>query len=331
MNIELRPPQNLNEFFPWLKEESEKLWSTFKPHPSSTHIGMRWLPGLTDRQIADYEYQMGFAFPEVYKMYLRYMNGTEQYTYMVEETVTRGGSDPTDRYVIDRKVEEVGHLYHSYPRDLSDVEKTIDRQCKLHGVKRRDLTKKGIPHIMPISAPDRFLVMDRCEVNPIIRAFPSDRPQIAESLNKHLINTIFQKSLQKPVTTEAIDSIYSKVKFWLDDPVLNATWGYSEVRKIRLATLYGDRSVVYGRKHNRFPFKVRIARRLLEDGNKVRVSIVTDGRKIRQPEIGVEPLRHMLEALKDYATVEEQPRACEKEWTMLLAPLKSKGNNTGDH
>ena len=103
MKSYLQPPQNPEEFFPWLKTESEELWERWekrelwddersikerlreimkgKRRQNDDRYGTKWLPGLTDNQIADYEKEMGFAFPEIYKMYLKCMNGTEEYVH----------------------------------------------------------------------------------------------------------------------------------------------------------------------------------------------------------------------------------------------------------
>jgi hypothetical protein len=318
MNSNLLPPQNPNEFFPWFKAESEKMWASLPPN--DPRAVLKWLPGLSDAQINDFEKMMGFAFPDIYRMFLSCMNGTEE-RYHSEE---RDGAWDSDGYFATFKVEVSDHLFHSYPRDLHDITKLIDRACKLYGVKRSELDKKGIPHIMPLLKRNRFLIMDRCEINPvfaIITARPGDRIPVNNSLSMYLFSSIFQTPPPQPLATEDIESIYSSIKFWLDDPVLVSRWGFSDVRKIRLATVYDEVNIDTGRKRSRFEFKLRITKRLLADGNRVRVSVVYDGKKIQYPDIGLELLHRMLDGLKEDAAVEEQPRVLKKEWTMLLAPI----------
>lgn len=73
--------KNPAKFFSWLKQESETLWKDkvlddaiygFQIQP-----GTRWNEGHTDTEIANYERDMGFAFPGIYKRYLKAMNGTD--------------------------------------------------------------------------------------------------------------------------------------------------------------------------------------------------------------------------------------------------------------
>jgi hypothetical protein len=311
VKIDLLPPQNLNEFFPWLKKESEKVWAALAPYDP-----MKWLPGLTDDQIDEYERRMGFAFPAVYRMFLRCMNGTEE-RYHFFHTFLRCMNGTKERY----------HFFHSYPRDLRGIIKMIDWACKIYGVKRRDLTKRGIPHIMPISKWNRFMIMDGSDINPvfgIIAKWPGIRIPINKSLSTYLFSSIFCTPPIQPVATEDTESIYSRVKFWLDDPVLVSRWGFSDIRNIRLANVYPDKRINEVKVDSgsiRFEFKKRIAKRLLTDGNRVRISVLFNGKKIHDPDVGMELLRRMLEELKGNATVEQQPRVLEKEWTVLLAPI----------
>jgi translation initiation factor IF-3 len=73
--------------------------------------------------------------------------------------------------------------------------------------------------------------------------------------------------------------------------------------------------------HHRF-FKTQDARRWLEDGMKVRVSIRFRGREIVHPEVALEDLREIAEELKDIATVEQAPSLEGKMMGMTLTPAK---------
>jgi len=57
-----------------------------------------------------------------------------------------------------------------------------------------------------------------------------------------------------------------------------------------------------------FQFKLRNARRFLEDGDKVKISIMFRGREITHTELGMGMLKRVQEELKDVATVESPPR-----------------------
>jgi translation initiation factor IF-3 len=73
--------------------------------------------------------------------------------------------------------------------------------------------------------------------------------------------------------------------------------------------------------HHRF-FKTQDARRWLEDGMKVRVSIRFRGREIVHPEVALEDLKEIAEELKDIATVEQAPSLEGKMMGMTLTPAK---------
>ena len=69
-------------------------------------------------------------------------------------------------------------------------------------------------------------------------------------------------------------------------------------------------------------FKVRDARRWLENGMKVRVTIRFRGREITYPEIALEDLREIAEQLADVSEVEQAPRLEGRSMFMMLAPDK---------
>jgi translation initiation factor IF-3 len=71
-------------------------------------------------------------------------------------------------------------------------------------------------------------------------------------------------------------------------------------------------------------FKVRDARRWLEEGKKVKVRVRFRGREIHYPEIALEDLREIAKALEDVAIVEQAPSREGRTMLMVLAPAKQK-------
>lgn len=88
-----------------------------------------------------------------------------------------------------------------------------------------------------------------------------------------------------------------------------------EVKEIRLRPKTDD--------HHR-QFKVRDARRWLEDGMKVKVRIRFRGREITYPEIARDMLREVAEDLEDIAIVEQSPNMEGRTMLMILAPAQDK-------
>jgi translation initiation factor IF-3 len=71
-----------------------------------------------------------------------------------------------------------------------------------------------------------------------------------------------------------------------------------------------------------FQFKVKNARRFLEDGNKVKVTIMFRGREVTHPEFGRKLLEKVAEEIKDIGVVESNPSMFGRFMTMIVAPHK---------
>ena len=67
--------------------------------------------------------------------------------------------------------------------------------------------------------------------------------------------------------------------------------------------------------------KARHARRFLEGGDKVKVSIRMRGRQQARPEIGVEIMNSFFEIVRDYGVVEKAPEIMGRNIFMVLAPI----------
>jgi translation initiation factor IF-3 len=92
-----------------------------------------------------------------------------------------------------------------------------------------------------------------------------------------------------------------------------------EIKEIRLRPKTNE--------HHR-GFKTRDARRWLEDGMKVKVTIRFRGREITYPEIALEDLREIAEELADISVIEQKPNLEGRNMTMLIAPVKGPGKKT---
>ncbi len=72
-----------------------------------------------------------------------------------------------------------------------------------------------------------------------------------------------------------------------------------------------------------YEFKIRHARRFLEDGNKVKLTMMFRGRQITHPELGREVLERATKDLDDLAKIESRPNMEGRTMSMVLVPLKS--------
>ncbi len=88
-----------------------------------------------------------------------------------------------------------------------------------------------------------------------------------------------------------------------------------EIKEIQLGPKIGD---------HHLGFKVRSARRWIEDGMKVRVRVKFKGREIIHPEIGRNRLKAIADELEDVAVVEQMPNLEGRTMLMILAPIPDK-------
>lgn len=75
-------------------------------------------------------------------------------------------------------------------------------------------------------------------------------------------------------------------------------------------------------------FKVDDARRWLNQGHKVRVTIKFRGREMDYPEIALEDLKEIAESLADCSTIETRPMMEGRTMLVVLAPGKAKKAKT---
>ncbi len=70
-----------------------------------------------------------------------------------------------------------------------------------------------------------------------------------------------------------------------------------------------------------FEFKMKNACKFLQGGNKVKVSIRFRGREMRYTTAGQEVMAKFAEAVKEFGTMEKQPRLEGRSMTMMLNPV----------
>lgn len=74
-----------------------------------------------------------------------------------------------------------------------------------------------------------------------------------------------------------------------------------------------------------FEYKARHARKFLEDGNKVKATVIFKGREITYQDQGKDILQRLLEKVEDVTKVEQEPKMEGRSMIMMLAPEKKKG------
>jgi translation initiation factor IF-3 len=89
----------------------------------------------------------------------------------------------------------------------------------------------------------------------------------------------------------------------------------SILREIRLRPKIGDHD---------FEAKTRSVKKLLNDGDKVKITIMFRGREITHADLGWRLLEKMMESLKGTVSIEKQPMMEGSRMFMILTPLPSK-------
>lgn len=77
-----------------------------------------------------------------------------------------------------------------------------------------------------------------------------------------------------------------------------------------------------------FDVKLKNAQRFIEEGNKVKVTVMFRGRELSHPELGSTILNKMSEALGDTVSVERTAKLEGKNMTMILSPKVQKAKKT---
>ncbi len=105
---------------------------------------------------------------------------------------------------------------------------------------------------------------------------------------------------------------------------------YEEQRKAREARkkqhTVSIKEVKYrpGIEDHDYEFKTRHVRRFLDDGDKVKVTMMFRGRQMSHPELGLEVLERVAAAVEDIGKVESQPTREGRTMSMVIVPLKDR-------
>ncbi len=73
-----------------------------------------------------------------------------------------------------------------------------------------------------------------------------------------------------------------------------------------------------------YEFKTRHVRRFLEEGDKVKVTMMFRGRQLSHPEIGLDVLERVLGDVEEVGKIESHPVREGRTMTMVLAPVNTK-------
>jgi translation initiation factor IF-3 len=139
--------------------------------------------------------------------------------------------------------------------------------------------------------------------------------QARETARKHNLDLVEVAPTSVPPVCRLLD--YGKYKYEQQkkDQQAKKSQKVSLLREIRLRPKIGIHD---------FEAKARTARKLLVDGNKVKVTLMFRGREITHPDLGWKVLQRMAESLSDIASLERQPVMEGRRMDIIMAPATSK-------
>ena len=141
--------------------------------------------------------------------------------------------------------------------------------------------------------------------------------QAREVAQKHNLDLVEVAATATPAVCRLMD--YGKYKYLQTKKEREARKGQklSLLREVRLRPKIGEHD---------FDAKARKAGKLLEGGDKVKVTIMFRGRENTHPELGLRLLDRMWESLKELSSIEKQPTREGARLHIILTPLASQKN-----
>ena len=139
--------------------------------------------------------------------------------------------------------------------------------------------------------------------------------QARETARKHNLDLVEVAHTSVPPVCRLLD--YGKFKYEQQKKEQQAKKGQkvSLLREIRLRPKIGIHD---------FEAKARKAKKLLVDGNKVKVTLMFRGREITHPDLGWKILQRMAESLNEVSSLERRPVMEGRRMDIILAPAGSK-------
>jgi len=145
--------------------------------------------------------------------------------------------------------------------------------------------------------------------------------QALETARKHNLDLVEVAATAVPPVCRLLD--YGKYKYeqTKKERELRRSQRASLLREVRLRPKIGNHD---------FEAKTRSVRRLLDGGDKVKVTVRFRGREVTHPELGLKLLQRMAESMREVASIDRQP-SMENRWmSIILSPVSIQKTKTKD-
>ena len=123
-----------------------------------------------------------------------------------------------------------------------------------------------------------------------------------------------QQALVNQPITQTSENFYDRRSegwYWYEDPEAKKKQKVVTVKEVKLRPNIEQHD---------FNVKLKNALRFIEDGDKVKVTIMFRGRELSHPDLGRQILIKMAEELKELVVVEREPKLEGKNMIMILSP-----------
>ncbi len=136
--------------------------------------------------------------------------------------------------------------------------------------------------------------------------------QAREAARKYNLDLVEVAPTAVPPVCRLLD--YGKYKYEQDkkERQLRRTQRVALLREVRLRPAINNHD---------FEAKIRLAVKLLNEGDRVKVTVMFRGREITHPEIGWKLLQRVAESIREMASVERQPILEGKRMSVIFSPL----------
>ena len=143
--------------------------------------------------------------------------------------------------------------------------------------------------------------------------------QALEVAKKHNLDLVEVAATAVPPVCRLLDFGKYKYEQTKKERKARKSQRVSLLREVRLRPKIGDHD---------FEAKARLAKKLLEEGDKVKVTVMFRGREITHPEFGWKLLQRMAESQKGVASIERQPLMEGKRMNVILSPVATQKTKT---
>lgn len=135
-----------------------------------------------------------------------------------------------------------------------------------------------------------------------------------EMARKHNLDLVEVAPAAAPPVCRLLD--YGKYKYEQEkrERELKRSQRVSLLREVRLRPKIGNHD---------FEAKTRSVRRLLDEGDKVKVTVRFRGREVTHPELGWKLLQRMAGSLTEIASVDKQPTMENRSMSIILSPVSA--------